>query len=341
MARARLDAVAAAAVDRARDAALDVADPDTVGEHLEVVMEGERLVTHYFGCLAAGYPGWRWAVTLARAPRSKVATVCEVGLVAGPGSVVAPEWLPWSDRVRPGDLGPGDVLPRDDDDERLEQGYEAVGDGGEADRVAVWELGLGRPRVLSTIGREEAGQRWQTGDFGPQSTMAKTAVQKCRSCGFVTPIAGVLRQGFAICTNRWSPADGHVVSLDYGCGAHSETELERSAYSPPDPIVDDQVVDLVVLPVGVEPAAPQQEATEPDTVGGSTSASTRSEQAAVEPVKSHDGGSEAATVEPGESHDEGSHPQARPAQDTSASGDGAPVSATQVEGETEEPDRSS
>ena len=26
-----------------------------------------------------------------------------------------------------------------------------------------------------------------------------------------------------MCTNEWSPADGRVVHLNYGCGAHSET----------------------------------------------------------------------------------------------------------------------
>ena len=35
-------------------------------------------------------------------------------LLPGPESLVAPEWVPWSDRIRPGDLGVGDVLPADD-----------------------------------------------------------------------------------------------------------------------------------------------------------------------------------------------------------------------------------
>lgn len=257
MARARLDAVAATAVDVARDAALGVAGPSSVGDHLTVRVEGERLVTHYFDCDAAGYPGWRWAVTLARAPRSKVATVCEVNLVAGEDSVVAPAWLPWSNRVQPGDLGPGDVLPRQEDDERLEQGYEAAGDSDEIDKLANWELGLGRPRVLSPYGRLEAGKRWLTGEYGPDSAMAKQATANCRSCGFLTPIAGVLRQGFAVCTNEWSPADGHVVSLDYGCGAHSETTQVSTSMPLAKAVVDDQVVDLVALPAGREDSGQQ------------------------------------------------------------------------------------
>ena len=65
------DAVLAAAVDLARAAAEEEARLRTVGEHLGVTAEGERLVTHSFASLEAGYRGWRWAVTLARAPRSR------------------------------------------------------------------------------------------------------------------------------------------------------------------------------------------------------------------------------------------------------------------------------
>lgn len=248
MARARLDAVAAGAVDLARSAADEVADPGTVGEHLSVHAEGDRLVTHLFACSAAGYPGWRWAVTLARAPRAKFATVCEVDLIAGPESIVAPQWLPWSGRLQPGDLGPGDVLPKLEDDVRLEQGYEATGDDDDVDKLAVWELGLGRPRVLSRDGRQEAGDRWESGEFGPAAPMAKLASKRCRVCGFLLPMAGALRQGFGICTNEWAPADGRVVSLEYGCGAHSETDEVRPDERVPDPVVDDQSVDLVALP---------------------------------------------------------------------------------------------
>ncbi len=173
---------------------------------------GERLVSHAFACTARGYRGWVWSVTLARAPRARVATVCEVDLLAGDGSLLPPEWLPWSERLRPGDVGAGDVLPRIDDDERLEAGFEATGDE-DVDQVAIWELGLGRPRVLAREVRLQAGTRWDAGDFGPGPTTPKDAAEQCRSCGFLLPMAGVLRQGFGICTNEWSVADGRVVSL--------------------------------------------------------------------------------------------------------------------------------
>ncbi len=247
MARVRLDAVCASAVDLARQAAVEVGDPDTVGELVSTNADGERLVTHRFSCTSRGYRGWHWAVTVARPPRAKVATVCEVDLVAGPESLLAPPWLPWSQRVKPGDLGPGDVLPRVEEDDRLVQGFEATGDD-EVDQIALWELGLGRQRVLSRAGRSEAGERWAGGDYGPDAPMALQALRKCRECGFLVPMAGALRQGFAVCTNEWSPADGRVVSLDYGCGAHSETELVRAPETVGEPVVDELAVDLVALP---------------------------------------------------------------------------------------------
>ena len=76
------DAVLDAAVELARAAAQDVAvSPDDVGEHLGVVTETERVVSHRFVCLARGYRGWEWTVTLARVPRGRTATVSEAELL--------------------------------------------------------------------------------------------------------------------------------------------------------------------------------------------------------------------------------------------------------------------
>ena len=131
------DNVLTAAVDLARAAAVEVAEsPDVVGAHLGTVAEAERVVTHRFESLAKGYPGWEWTVTLARVPRGRTATVSEVNLVATEAAITAPPWVPWADRLRPGDLGPKDVLPYLEDDERLDQGYEATGE--DADRLAIW-----------------------------------------------------------------------------------------------------------------------------------------------------------------------------------------------------------
>lgn len=250
------DSLCAKAVDLARDALVGVAERGTVGDHVRVVASGERLVTHAFTCTAKGYRGWEWAVSLARSPRAKVATVCEVVLLAGEGAITSADHVPWEQRLRPGDLGAGDVLARRDDDPRLIGGFEATGED-DVDAVALDELGLGRPRVLSALGRGVAADRWQDGDFGPDSEVARAAPARCASCGFMMPVTGALRPVFGLCANEWSPADGRVVSLGYGCGAHSEAVVERPPHTVLTPVIDDFGLD--VLPLADPPARGESE----------------------------------------------------------------------------------
>lgn len=245
MAAAKSDAVLAAAVEEAREAAVGIAEPGTVGEHVEFVMEDERVGTHFFECTYAAYPGWRWAVTVARVPRGKSVTISETALLPGEGSLLSPAWLPYAERLAPGDLSAGDVLPYHLDDPRLEQGFEATGDE-DVDQMALWELGLGRVRVLSSEGRAAAAERWYEGAQGPTADIAVRASAPCSTCGYFVPMAGVLRRVFGVCANEWSPSDGSVVSLDHGCGAHSEVDVAR-----PEPeviaprILDDFQVDVL------------------------------------------------------------------------------------------------
>ncbi|WP_300343597.1 DUF3027 domain-containing protein [Nesterenkonia sp.] len=93
------DALLAEAVEEARAALIEIAPREQIGEHLRAEAEGDRLVTHRFAASQPGYRGWEWFVTLARAPRSKKVTVCELGLLPGEGALLAPEWVPWSERV--------------------------------------------------------------------------------------------------------------------------------------------------------------------------------------------------------------------------------------------------
>lgn len=247
MPTATKDPVLDAAVDLARGAAEEVAqDGALVGDHLGVVREGERLVSHRFASTAPGYRGWSWTVTLARVPRGRTATVCEVELLPGEEAILAPPWVPWSERLRPGDVGPGDVLPYLPDDERLDPGYAATGDV-DVDTVAVAELGLGRPRVLSRHGRDLAAERWYTGEHGPTAPVAVAAQKSCSTCGFLVLMAGSMRTMFGVCANEWSPDDGRVVSMDHGCGAHSESDVASppSEWPDPAPLVDSGDLELV------------------------------------------------------------------------------------------------
>ena len=212
-----------AAVERARAALGEITEPLSVGEHTAAKLQAERLVTHLFECNLAGYNGWRWAVTMARPPRSRTATVCELELLPGEGALLAPPWVPWADRLRSGDLARSDRLPRRETDERLEAGWEAAGE--EGDRTALDELDLGRARVLSFEGIQRAAQRWYDGDHGPDADGVRKADATCSSCGFLLPMAGRMRRVFGVCANELAVDDGRVVSMDHGCGAHSETDL--------------------------------------------------------------------------------------------------------------------
>ncbi|MGI8680340.1 MAG: DUF3027 domain-containing protein [Jatrophihabitans sp.] len=223
------DVVCAAALDPARAAALEIGG-DSVGEHLGARAEGERIVTHAFAATLPGYAGWHWAVTVARASRSRTATIDEVVLLPGDGALLAPGWVPWNERVRAGDLSPGDLLPPVADDMRLVPAY-TLSDDPAVEAVA-FELGLGREQVMSRDGRELATERWFTGDHGPDAPMAKQAPAHCGTCGFFLPLAGSLSAGFGACGNEVTDTDGQVVSVEYGCGAHSQTETQ------PPPLAD-------------------------------------------------------------------------------------------------------
>ena len=122
------DVVLEGAVEIARQAAEDVARPGTVGEHVGIRVDGDRLLTHLFDNLDPGYRGWTWAVTVARVPRGRKATICEVALIPGDDSLLAPPWVPWAERLTPDDLSRSDVLPYRADDERLDQSYEDAGE---------------------------------------------------------------------------------------------------------------------------------------------------------------------------------------------------------------------
>ena len=102
-------------------------------------------------------------------------------------------------------------------------------------RNAVDELGLGRARVLSAEGRDLAAQRWYDGDHGPDVPLAQSAPARCAGCGFLVRLAGPLSELFGVCANEYANDDGRVVSLDHGCGAHSDAQLRKKQLPPPLP----------------------------------------------------------------------------------------------------------
>lgn len=266
---------------------MDDAGASQVGDHVGIEVEGDRVLTHLFNCLSPAYVGWRWAVTVARASRSKVVTVSESLLLPGPDSLLAPAWVPWTDRVRPGDLKAGDLMPAGSDDERLvplvalsgahglldwqsddtwNPGTELAAaelaeeppldvdvdaDDVDADADDVGDARLRREaaarprRVLSAIGRDEAAIRWHSGEHGPRSPLASAAPACCITCGFMVRLDGPLGRVFGVCANEYAPDDGTVVSVDHGCGAHSDGDVVSRDDSEPIPTVDELGYDML------------------------------------------------------------------------------------------------
>lgn len=225
--RAKPDAVCVAAVEVARAAAIEEGGAAQVGDYLTYRVEGERLVTHYFVSTHPGYVGWCWAVTVTRAARAKTVTIDEVVMLPGDDAIVAPPWVPWSERVQPGDLRPGDLYPTLPDDPRLVPGFTETGAPDDV-RSVVDELGLGRKRVLSAIGRDDAAERWYHGEFGPESPVAQAAPYRCHTCGYWVRLGDSLGQAFGVCANEMGVGEGRVVAFDYGCGAHSDVVVDAT-----------------------------------------------------------------------------------------------------------------
>ena len=244
----------------ARSAAeVEAGRPGSVGGLLEVHREDPVAVTVAFAATDPGYLGWHWSVTLA-VIAGDPPTVSEVVLLPGPRALIAPAWVPWEERIRPGDLGPGDLLPPIEDDPRVVPAYLESDDP--AVEAVAHELGVGRVRVLSRIGRVDAAERWHDGDFGPGSEAAKQAPGRCVTCAFYLPLAGSLGALVGACGNEMSPGDGRVVDAGYGCGAHSETVLDLPSRA----AMSRHVIDELRMEVHSRPAtAAGEPAAEPAT----------------------------------------------------------------------------
>ncbi|MFD2474857.1 DUF3027 domain-containing protein [Amycolatopsis silviterrae] len=283
------------AVAVAREAVLAEAPAEQVGEHVGVEREDAVSASHLFEASVPGYRGWRWSVTVAVAGPDESVTVSELVLQPGPQALVAPAWVPWEQRVRAGDLGVGDLFPADKDDPRLSPAYLQSDDP--AVEEAAHEVGLGRVQVLSRYGRLDAAARWHGGEFGPRSDMARSAPATCGTCGFFVPLAGSLRGAFGACTNDIAPADGHVVDVAYGCGAHSEVRVEVTSSVPVAELVyDDSLIDFTPAP---EPAPEPSAAADPAVVeeAATAAAEETAEVPTVEPEAAAEVAVEEAAVE--------------------------------------------
>lgn len=85
--------------DFARTALIESAGRNKVGNFIEVIDEDGDVATYLFENNQKGYVGWRWSVSIFQADSNEPATVSEIVLMPGPDSLVAPDWVPWSERL--------------------------------------------------------------------------------------------------------------------------------------------------------------------------------------------------------------------------------------------------
>lgn len=85
--------------DFARTSLIEATSKSKVGNFIEVFEDGENVATYLFENNQKGYVGWRWSVTVFQSNAKEPATVSEILLMPGPDSLVAPDWVPWSERL--------------------------------------------------------------------------------------------------------------------------------------------------------------------------------------------------------------------------------------------------
>lgn len=269
-----------------KELALNVAflvseDETQVGNFIQAIDEGDGVTDFRFEAAVPGYENWQWSVTLFHDEVRDTWTVCESSLVPVAGALLAPPWIPWKDRLEPSDLSPTDSIGTEEDDPRLEDGFRSDDTQARTERQQVAETderraeqsdpqiaqaaqrrrqeheqaqeiaeeySLSRRRVLSTLGRSQAAERWYGGPHGPKALSTRTAGGKiCQTCGFYVCLQGDLGRMFGVCANKWSPDDGKVVSGDHGCGEHSE--IAPPAPTPmwiqTQPALDDNTIEVV------------------------------------------------------------------------------------------------
>jgi hypothetical protein len=93
------DPVLLAAVDQARAALEEITSAASIGELSGSIVHGEHVLSLLFASRLAGYPDWNWTVTLARIDESSAPAVLETELMPSDDSLVAPDWIPWSERL--------------------------------------------------------------------------------------------------------------------------------------------------------------------------------------------------------------------------------------------------
>lgn len=121
--------------DLARAALLEITPAATVGDYVGETDEGDGVVSLLFASAQEGYPDWRWTVSVAQV-EGEEPTVLEAELMPAEGALLAPDWVPWSDRLaeyKAAQENAAEPAEGDDDSEDDEDDDESDEDDDDAD----------------------------------------------------------------------------------------------------------------------------------------------------------------------------------------------------------------
>jgi Protein of unknown function (DUF3027) len=117
----------------ARQALGEITHPSNVGALRDVVV-ADDVATVRFSTTQGGYPGWYWTVSIAVNPGLEP-SVLETELMPAEGALVAPDWVPWADRLEDylaqqvadaelaGDVDDDELDDDDDFDDEVDGGH--------------------------------------------------------------------------------------------------------------------------------------------------------------------------------------------------------------------------
>ena len=104
-------------VEVAHSALLEITPEATIGAPSGQTEEGGATAVT-FQANMAGYPGWHWTVAIATLDDAEP-SVLEVELMPGNGALLAPDWVPWSERLADYEAAQG-ALSADENDDEIE-----------------------------------------------------------------------------------------------------------------------------------------------------------------------------------------------------------------------------
>jgi hypothetical protein len=132
----------------ALSALLEVESPTSVGAFVSETDEGDSVVSYRFATTLEGYPGWNWTIAIAHLPGEEP-SVIESELLPANGALLAPDWVPWSDRMedyRAAQIALGEAASDSDEDDEDDDDddEDALGSdnlhGGDLDGVDIDEI---------------------------------------------------------------------------------------------------------------------------------------------------------------------------------------------------------